>query len=89
MKYRKKPVVIDAWRIDYDAERPDWVQAAFVADEIDWDYGGDCLWIDTPEGTVMGGMGDMLIRGVKGELYPCRADIFLLSYEAVVEGGAA
>jgi hypothetical protein len=80
--YRKKPVVIQAWKIDLDADQPDWVKAAFQAEAIDWDPAGEGLWINTLEGAVVGQMNDMLVQGVQGELYPCRMDIFETSHEA-------
>ena len=42
------------------------------------------LAIKTPEGTMTAEPGDWIIRGVKGELYPCKADIFEATYEPVV-----
>lgn len=82
MKYRKKPVVIDAWRISFDmAPRPMWVDRAFVDDVIDWYPEGDGLCINTLECHMLGSMGDWLIRGVKGELYACKPDIFEATYE--------
>lgn len=39
--------------------------------------------VDTPEGTMEGDAGDVLIRGVKGELYPCDADVFYETYDVV------
>jgi len=43
------------------------------------------LEIDTLEGKMTGNVGDYLIRGIKGEMYPCKPDIFEMSYELVVE----
>lgn len=43
----------------------------------------DCYLIPTLEGTMALKRGDMLIRGVKGEIYPCKRDIFEMTYEAV------
>lgn len=82
MKYRKKPVVIDAWRISFDmATRPMWVDRAFVDNVIDWCSAGEGLYIDTLEGHMRCSMGDWLIRGVKSELYACKPDIFEATYE--------
>lgn len=88
MKYRKKPIIIDAWQnwtgdpeIDggpgLATARPEWVDdrvqpSAYVV-------GG--LVVATLEGQMMCQPGDWLIRGVAGELYPCRADIFAATYE--------
>lgn len=41
--------------------------------------------VETPEGTMEGDQGDVLIRGVKGELYPCDADVFAETYELVTD----
>lgn len=86
MKYRKKPVVIDAWEISKDTPMPEWVVAAFGALNrgIFWDVVG-VLHVITLEGVMHAKPGDMLIRGVKGELYPCKPDIFAATYELVKE----
>ena len=42
---------------------------------------GDSLLIKTPEGTMRADPGDWIIRGVKGEIYPCKPDIFEATYE--------
>lgn len=86
-RFRKKPVVIDAWAIDYNnTPYPEWVEAAFAKDEtetgaIDWCPYGEGLYINTLEGHMQASIGDYLIRGVAGELYACRADIFATTYE--------
>jgi hypothetical protein len=43
------------------------------------------LWIPTKEGLMLGTEGDWIIRGIQGELYPCKPDIFAATYEAVQE----
>lgn len=43
---------------------------------------GDNLWIGTLEGNMVASPGDWIIHGVKGELYPCKPDIFAATYEA-------
>jgi hypothetical protein len=77
MRYRKKPVVIEAWHNVEGAVRPDWLQSPGVA------FAGDAVIISTLEGVQKANAGDWIIRGVKGELYPCRADIFEATYEPV------
>lgn len=92
MKYRKKPVEIEAFRLTDDAEMvaPAWFTQA-VADEKVWIdrslvdghihvYG--CT-IDTPEGRMHARLGDYIIQGVNGELYPCKPDIFCKTYDLV------
>ena len=82
-RYRKKPVEVRAWKIGFDGQEPDWVRKAFDGERIDWCPDGDGLYINTLEGRIKAGIGDMLIEGVKGELYGCRADIFAATYEPV------
>lgn len=76
--YRKKPVVIQAMRFTGHIDELVEFCAAIVED-------ADGLYVDTLEGDMRFGVGDFIIRGVRGEFYPCRADIFLATYEAVDE----
>jgi hypothetical protein len=79
-RFRKKPVEIEAWRIgSLDEPRPDWLRGNPVVRGNGESY----IEIETLEGTMRGNRGDWIIRGVQGELYPCRADIFEQTYEAV------
>lgn len=81
MKYRKKPVVIEA--IQYDST------VGIGALIINWarpqiirlTHRG--LEIPTLEGVMLADRGDYIIKGVKGEFYPCKPDIFEATYEAV------
>jgi hypothetical protein len=77
-KYRKKPVVIEAvhWTGDNLSE----IQAFCPQARIVFGFG---VAIDTLEGTMMASGGDWIIRGVKGEFYPCKPDIFEATYEQV------
>lgn len=81
MKYRKKPVVIDAVIVDPMANTPDWFRAAMQLGMIRPDLGRGGYVISTLEGDMHARRGDMIIRGVKGELYPCKPDIFAATYE--------
>ncbi|TSE32092.1 hypothetical protein [Tepidimonas charontis] len=74
-RYRKKPVEVRAWKISLDGQEPDWVREAFDGGRIDWCPAGEGIYINTLEGRMKANIGDMLIEGVKGELYGCRADI--------------
>jgi hypothetical protein len=85
MRYRKKPVVIDAFRWGV-SEPTDWFRAAQERGEI---VGFDPLVIKTLEGEMTARGGDWIIRGVKGEIYPCKPDIFLATYEQENEPEAA
>lgn len=84
-KFRKKPVVIEAYefhnRVGEDT-RPQWLLDAVRAGTV-WFQGGrnPYLTIKTLEGEMRADIGDWIIRGVKGELYPCKPDIFEMTYE--------
>lgn len=78
MQYRKKPVVIDAVRWDGAIA----TAVAFIKDEFSIDHGdNEALLIPTLEGVMRCDVGDWIIRGVKGEYYPCKNDIFEATYE--------
>lgn len=81
MKYRKKPVVIDAMQFtEEDKTRVfNWVGGNRFAD-FDKD-GNPTLRIGTLEGDMTATLGDWVIKGIKGEFYPCKPDIFEATYE--------
>lgn len=87
MKYRKKPVVIDAfkWTGGPDqAEDPQWIVDAIKDKKVFFEEQGNPevkMCIRTLEGVMVANLGDYIIRGVKGEIYPCKPDIFEMSYE--------
>jgi len=89
MKFRKKPVVIEAfkWTGGPDqTEDPEWIVEAIKAGMVRFENSGTSnvvLLIDTLEGTHRANQGDFIIQGVKGELYPCKPDIFEATYEPV------
>jgi hypothetical protein len=93
MKFRKKPVVIEAITFDELIEYGK-ANGANIVNGMPWsfDYEGhpithendNCYLISTLEGTMRFGRGDMLITGVKGEIYPCRLDIFEATYETIL-----
>lgn len=81
-QFRKKPVVIEAVQITnntFDAEHPNPEHITGVI----YDPRERCVFIDTMEGRMRGDLGDWIIRGVKGELYPCKPDIFAALYDPV------
>lgn len=84
-RYRKKPIVIEAFQYHTDPETtvlvPQWVVNAMVDGTIFSDTTG--TYIKTLEGDLHLSPGDWIIRGVKGELYPCKPDIFEKTYEKV------
>jgi hypothetical protein len=87
MKYRKKPVVIEAFKLsdlstDATMMLPGWVLPAICDRSIDVQSDGGAI-IKSPEGDHRANPEDWVIRGVKGELYACKPDIFELTYEAV------
>lgn len=78
-QFRKKPVVIDAWRfrgLDWLRGMPDWAAGA-TQDR----RGSESLFVQTLEGVMEARPGDWLIKGIKGEVYPCRDDVFAATYE--------
>lgn len=87
-KYRKKPVVIDAFLLGVDDE-PEWFMNAKARHAVRPNRTGDesnVFYIDTLEGWMKAcPCKDYIIRGVEGELYPCKADIFEKTYEAVTD----
>ena len=86
--YRKKPVVIEAFKLGVD-HIPDWFMDAVTANEVilhgtssGFDHVADTnADIHTLEGWHHANYGDYIIRGVKGELYPCKPDIFEMTYD--------
>ena len=84
-KYRKKPVVIEAAQFD-GSERSIVEILALQSDKVKVlrEDAGD-LMIPTLEGLMRASVGDYVIRGVQGELYPCKPDIFEQTYDLVEE----
>lgn len=83
-KYRKKPVVVEACRYMIDIYMPDWFMDKVTDNTIIIYADGTCD-IKTLEGTMKAGYGDYIIKGVKGELYPCKPDIFKQTYDEVID----
>lgn len=77
-KYQKKPVVIEAvmWTGMNITE-----MCLFTNNEVFIDDGK--LEIDTLEGTMKASIGDYIIKGVRGEFYPCKPEIFKETYERI------
>lgn len=94
-QYRKKPVVIEAfkWTGAYDqTENPVWIVEAIKDGRVQFENEltpDVYLTIDTLEGVMKANQGDWIIRGLKGELYPCKPDIFEASYELVEDSPVA
>lgn len=82
MKYRKKPVIVQACRFMIDSYMPDWFMDNVSSGTITTHADGTCD-IKTLEGTMKADFGDYVIQGVNGEVYPCKPDIFEKTYELV------
>ena len=89
MKVRKKPVVVEAWKLSGDDIEiievpPMWVMDAGQAGVLKRHFGG--IWeISTPEGSMFARDGDYIIKGVHSELYPIQKKIFEETYEVLQE----
>lgn len=83
MKYRKKPVVIEAFKWLTD-KVPRWWEKR---KDITMDINTRSVFIPTLEGIMEAKEGDFIIQGVKGEIYPCKPDIFEITYELVKSQG--
>lgn len=80
MKYRKKPLVVEAVR--------NFPQNLMAIGKMGCAYGqgpGDCLAIHTLEGVMIASPGDYIVKGIKDEFYPVKPEIFEASYEAIEE----
>lgn len=99
VKYRKKPVQIEAWEWDGTWEEGvriiEWIDSATLAFPVVAAFTGEgegpletsnassSLHIQTLEGVMTASPGDFIIRGVQGEFYPCKPDIFAATYDTV------
>ena len=84
MEYRKKPIVIEAFKWTGDTYQPGvplWIGDAFREGLVE--YVAEGIKINTLEGDMIASPGDYIIKGIKGEIYPCKQDIFEASYELV------
>jgi len=79
MKYQKKPVVIEA--VQYDGNLSSVKE--FIDHKVDYSFSKDDFNILTLEGPIHVSDGDYVIKGVHGEFYPCKPDIFEETYEPV------
>lgn len=85
MKYVKKPVEIEAVQFIDTPERISEI-AEFVGTDLRVNYkdkDNPYIPIETLEGTMKASVGDYIIKGVKGEFYPCKPDIFEATYDSV------
>ena len=81
-KYRKKPVIIEASQFDGNIRSIDNFPISEVGKfKVSSENGQYYLIIPTLEGDMKAVAGDLIIKGVKGEYYPCKPDIFEQTYE--------
>ena len=91
MKVRKKPVIVDAVQITsewFDRPHPSLLHSSVeispkVKRKLLYNPVNKTIQIKTLEGTMVGNVGDWIITGVKGEVYPCKSGIFEATYEKV------
>lgn len=95
-KYKKKPIVVEAirWTGSNLEEIRNFVGSDLIEECVElFDIKRTLkkmlvdIAIETPEGTMRVDYGDYIIKGVKGEFYPCKSDIFEQTYEEVIEDG--
>jgi len=77
MKFRKKPVVIEAVQFDGTLASLE----EFYIPEVSQELGSRTAQIQTLEGAMTAQPGDWIIKGINGEFYPCKPDIFAKTYE--------
>lgn len=87
MKFRKKPVVIEAVQFFKDGPLVEHVNFGWPKDERDQlpHHLDGKYWVSTLEGPLMVSNGDWIITGTKNERYPCKPDIFESIYDRVEE----
>lgn len=91
VQYRKKPVVVEAMRFSGDKtamlEVARWCGGRIRSEAKASDHTDVAYWLDIPtlEGVMTANRGDHVIKGVQGEFYPCKSDIFESTYERVAD----
>lgn len=87
MKYRKKPIIIEAMKLTRNIADVvfDWIGEENISYSNNGEFREDGCFVDikTLEGTMTAREGDWIIKGIKGEFYPCKPDIFEATYEIV------
>jgi len=87
MKYRKKPVIVEVMKLTRNFADVvfEWIGKNNLGYYCNGEfYEDDCYChIKTLEGVMTANEGDYIIKGVKGEFYPCKPDIFEMTYEVV------
>ncbi|MET9480973.1 hypothetical protein [Streptomyces sp. NPDC006638] len=77
-KFRKKPVEIEARQLNFENYDDACSLVRWCGGTAEWDG----IAIQTLEGTMLAENGDWIIKGIQGEFYPCKPDIFALTYDA-------
>lgn len=93
MKYRKKPIIIEAYQVTkyglnyiyWDLNAPEWLLNAINDEIVTQETFQKEIFIKTLEGNMKVNKNDYIIKGVAGELYPCKPDIFEETYEKIYE----
>lgn len=80
MKFKKKPVEIEARRFNEDGPGDAYQLVEWIGDSATI-APGEGIAIKTLEGTMLAVVGDWIIKGVEGEFYPCKDSVFLATYE--------
>lgn len=81
-KFRKRPVTIEAMQIT-DAKSVLDIEEWINNPTVGFNTNPPTLWIDTLEGRMTAYAGDWIIKGVNGEFYPCKNEIFIKTYQEV------
>ncbi len=90
-KYTKKPITVEAWQFTEEVALNYWNNRElppFGCSSIEGEFNGNKIsyayfYIETLEGTMKANLGDWIIKGINGEFYPCKPDIFEKTYEKV------
>jgi hypothetical protein len=77
-EFTKIPVTITA--LQWDGENIDTIHAFMGTKDVSWNTFNECAYIPTLEGLMTASKGDWIIRGVNGEFYPCKPEIFAKTY---------
>ena len=84
-RFKKKPIIIEA--ILFDGTKKSFEEISLFTDYIVENREGSDLSIPTLEGVMVAKVGDWIIKGVNGEFYPCKPDIFDKTYEEIKQSG--
>ena len=88
-RYRKRPLMVEAFQYDpkLNQKFPPWLKQAVIEGTVVvvMEESGLKMEIKTSEGTLRADISDWIVRGVTGELYPCKPEMFELLYEEVLK----